>query len=54
MSVTNEQGNIKKNFPLKLEIKAVFILFSNQVTMNTVTSQFRVAMCKCLFLNPSA
>jgi len=53
MSVTNQQGSIKKNFPLKLKIMAVCIRFSNLVTLNTVSSQVRTALCKCLFGNPS-
>ena len=54
MSVTNQQGSIKKNFPLKLKIKAVCIRSSNLAILNTVTSQVCIAVCKCLFRNPSA
>ena len=54
MSVTNQQGNMKKSFPLKLKIKAVCIRFSNLVILNSVSLQFRIAVCKCLFRNPSA
>jgi len=42
MAVTNQQGSIKKNFPLKLKIKAVCIRFSNLVILNTVSSQVRI------------
>ena len=41
ISVTNQQGRIKKNFPLKLKIKAVCIRFSNLVILNTVSSKVR-------------
>jgi len=44
MSVTNQQGSIKENFPLKLKIKAVCIRFSNLVILNTVSSQVRIAV----------
>jgi len=54
MSVTNQQGSIKKIFPLKLKIKAFCIRFSNLIVLNTVSSQVRIAECKCLFRNPSA
>ena len=54
MSMTNQQGSIKKNFPLKLKIKAVCIGFSDLVILNTVSSQFRIAVCKCLFRKTSA
>jgi hypothetical protein len=49
MSVTNQQGSIKKMFPLKLKIKAVCIRFSNLVILNTVSSQVRIAVGECLF-----
>jgi len=52
MPVTNQQGSIKKIFPLKLKIRAVCVRFSHLETMHTVSSQFRIAVCKCLFLNP--
>jgi len=54
MSVTNQQGNIKKIFPLKLKIKAVCNRFSNLVILNTVSSQVLTAVHKCLFGNPNA
>ena len=54
MSVTNQQGSIKKNFPLKLKIKAVCIRFSNPVILYTVSLQVRIAVYKCVFRNPSA
>ena len=55
MSVTNQQGSIKKkNFPLMLKIKAVCTRFSYLVIQNTVSSQFRIVVCKCLFGNTSA
>jgi len=54
MSVTNHQGSAKKNFPLKLKIKAVSLIrFSNLVILNTVSSQVLIAVCKCLFRNPN-
>jgi hypothetical protein len=46
MSVTNQQGSIKKMFPLKLKISAVCIRFSDLVVLNT-------AVWKCLFRNLS-
>ena len=54
MAVTNQQGSIKKNFPLKLKIKAVHIRFSNLGIMTSVSSQVVIAVCKRLFQNPSA
>ena len=39
MLVNNQQGSVKKNYPLKLNIKAVCIRFSNLVILNTVSSQ---------------
>ena len=54
MSVTNQQEIIKKIFPLKLKNKAVCTRFSDQVILNTVSSKFRFAVCKCWFWNPSA
>jgi hypothetical protein len=53
-SVTNQPGSIKKIFPLKLKLKAVCIRFSDPVILNTVSSQVHIAVCKCLFRNPSA
>jgi hypothetical protein len=53
MSVTNQQGSIKKMPTLKLKIKAVCIRFSNLVVLNTDSSQVRIAVCKCLFRNLS-
>jgi len=50
----NDQSARKYNFPLKLKIKAVCIRFSNLVILNTVSLQVRIAVCKCLFPNPSA
>jgi hypothetical protein len=38
MSVTNHQGSITKDFPPKLEIKAVCIRFSTQIILNTISS----------------
>ena len=54
MSVTNQQGSIKKKFPLKLKFKAVCIRFSHLVTLSNVSSQVPIAVCKCLFRNTSA
>jgi hypothetical protein len=39
MSVTNQQGNIKKMFPFKLKNKAVCIRISNLAILNAVSSQ---------------
>ena len=44
--------SIKKNFPLKLKIKAVRNRLSDLVILNTVSSQFYIAVCKCLFRKP--
>jgi hypothetical protein len=44
----------KEKFPLKFMIKAVCIRFSNLVILNTVSSQVRIEVCKCLFRNPSS
>ena len=53
-SVTNQQGSIKKNFPLKLKLKAVCFRFSNLVILNTISSQVHTAVCKCSFQTLSA
>jgi hypothetical protein len=53
ISVTNQQGSIKKMFPPKLKIKAACIRFSNLVMLNTFSSQVRIAVCTCLFRNLS-
>jgi len=53
MSVTNQQGSVKKNFPLKLKIKAACLRFSNLVLLNTVSSQVRTAACKYLSNTPT-
>jgi len=45
MSVTYQQGSIKKNFPLKLKIKTVCIRFSNLVTLHTVFFRNFVLQC---------
>jgi len=37
-----------------MKIKAICIRFSNLVILNTVSSQVRIAVCKCLFRDPSA
>jgi hypothetical protein len=54
MSVTNQQGSKKKNFPLKLKIKALCIRFSKLVILNTVSLQICIAVCKCFFRKLSA
>jgi hypothetical protein len=54
MSVTNQKEIIKKNFPLKLKIRAVCIRLSSLVILNTVSSQVRIAVDKYLFRKRSA
>jgi len=51
MSVTIQQGNIKKNYQLKLKVKAVCIRFSNPVPLNTVSPQFRIALWEFFFFS---
>jgi hypothetical protein len=44
---SQQQGIMKSIFP-------VCMLFSNLVVLNTVSSQVRVVVCKCLFRIPNA
>ena len=53
-NISGQLASIKKIFPLKMKIKAVCIRFSNPAILDTVTSQIRTAVCKCLFRNSSA
>ena len=41
----------KENFPLILKNKAICTRFSDLVILNTVSSKFRFAVCKCWFWN---
>ena len=44
----------KEKFSTEIEDQTFCIQFSNPVILNTVSSQVRIAMCKCLCRNPSA
>ena len=44
----------KEKFSTEIEDQSVCIRFSILVMLNTVSSQVRIAVYKCLFWNPSA
>jgi hypothetical protein len=54
ISVTNQQGNVTKDFPLKLKIKALCIRSSNLITLNTGSPPVRIGECWCLLRSPRA
>ena len=44
----------KETFSTDIDDQGSLYLFSNLVILNTVSSQVRIAVCKCLFRKPSA
>ena len=50
MAVTNQQGSITK-CSTGIKVQGSLYRFSNLVTLNSVSSPVRTAVCKCLFRN---